>query len=61
MSNETRKPTHRLVRYYDKGKNAPRAEVGAVWSNPDGSLSIRLDLLDQQVWMNAFRIEEPTA
>ena len=61
MSHATRKPTHRLVRYYGTGKNAPRAEVGALWKNEDGSYSIRLDTLGEQVWINAFAIKEKTA
>lgn len=58
MSKETRKPTHQLIRYYDSGRNAPRAQVGALWSNDDGSFSIRIDGLEQQIWLNAFQIEE---
>lgn len=58
MSNETRKPTHRIVRYYGNGENAARAEFGAVWTNLDGSLSIRLDTLAQQIWLNGFAISE---
>ena len=57
MSNETRKPTHRLVRYYGRGKNAPRAEIGAIWTNADGSLSIRLDTLSEQIWLNGFELK----
>ncbi len=57
MSKDTRKPTHQLVRYYGSGKAAPRAQVGALWSNDDGSFSIRIDGMDQQIWLNAFPIE----
>lgn len=56
MSNETRKPTHRLVRYYGSGRNAPHAEIGALWSNDDGSFSLRIDGLEGQIWLNAFQI-----
>lgn len=56
MSNETTKPTHRLVRYYGTGKTAARAELGAVWTKPDGSLAIRLDTPTEQVWFQAFAI-----
>lgn len=58
MTNAARTPTHRLIRYDDKGKNAPRAEVGAIWTNEDGSLSIRLDTLERQFWFSGFPIEE---
>ena len=57
MSNETSKPTHRLVRYYGTGKNANRAELGAIWTKPDGSLAIRLDTPTEQVWFQAFALE----
>ena len=60
MSQATRKPTHRLVRYYGTGKNAPRAEVGAMWTNDDGSTSIRIDTLNGQIWLNAFAIDATT-
>jgi hypothetical protein len=56
MSNETHKPSHRLVRYYGSGRNAARAEIGAVWTKPDGSLAIRLDSPTEQVWFQAFPI-----
>ena len=54
---ETRKPTHRLVRYYGRGKQASRSEIGAVWTNDDGSLSIRIDTLSEQIWLSGFAIE----
>ncbi len=57
MSNETSKPTHRLVRYYGTGKNASRAELGAVWTRADGSLAIRLDMPTEQIWFQAFALE----
>lgn len=56
-STETRKPSHRLIRYYGKGANAARSEIGAIWSNEDGSMSIRLDTLETQIWLNAFPVE----
>jgi len=58
MSNETRKPTHRLVRYYGKGQNAPRSEVGAIWTNSDGSLSVGIDTLEEQIWRIGLEIRE---
>jgi len=57
MSQITTKPTHRLVRYYGSGNTAARAELGAVWTKPDGSLAIRLDTPTEQVWFQAFAIE----
>ncbi len=61
MSKEATKPTHRLIRYYGTGRNASRAEIGAIWTREDGSLSIRLDMLDQQIWLSAFEIKEDNA
>ena len=58
MSNTTRKPSHRLIRYYGTGKNAPRSQIGAMWTNDDGSFSVRIDTLTDQIWINAFAIEE---
>lgn len=57
MSQANRKPTHRLVRYYGTGTKPPRAEVGAMWTNDDGSTAIRIDLLSEQIWVQAFPIE----
>ena len=61
MTNETKKPTHRLVRYYGKGKNAARADLGVAWANEDGSLSIQLNMLDAQHRLHAFPIKETSS
>ena len=50
-------PTHNLIRYYGSGRNAPRSIVGCAFTKPDGKLSVRLDRLDQPVWLTAFPIE----
>lgn len=58
MQKETSKPTHRLVRYYGTGRTANRAELGAIWTKEDGSLSIRLDTPSEQIWLSGFKIVE---
>jgi len=59
MSTETtpNKPSHRIIRYYGDTKNAPRAEVGAVWETDKG-LSIVLNTLQGQIRLMAFPIAE---
>lgn len=58
MSQTTKKPTHRLIRYYGSGKHAKRAELGAIWTNEDGSLSISLNTPTEQIWFSGFEIKD---
>ena len=58
MSNATNKPSHRLVRYYGEGKNAPRAEVGVVFTHEEGRASVILNTLEGQIRLMAFPISD---
>lgn len=56
MSNSN-KPSHRLVRYYGEGKNAPRAEVGVIFTGANGRATIVLNTPTEQIRLMAFPIE----
>lgn len=61
MTQSTNKPTHRLVRYYGDGRNAPSATVGAVWANDNGRLTIVLNTPFEQVRLTAFPADDASA
>lgn len=58
MTQSTNKPTHRLVRYYGEGKNAPRAELGIVFPGENGRMTVIVNTLEGQIRLNAFPIED---
>jgi len=60
MANETNKPTHRLVRYYGEGRNAPHANVGAIWSSKDGRVTVVIHTLTDRIVLTGFPVGEET-
>ena len=58
MSNETNKPTHRLVRYYGEGKGAPHANVGAIWAGRDGRVTVVINTLADRIVLTGFPTSE---
>lgn len=60
MSQSKTKPTHRLVRFYGDGKNAPRAELGVIFLGDNGRMTVILHTLEGQIRLNAFPIEDST-
>lgn len=61
MSNAINKPTHRLVRYYGEGKNAPHAELGVVFPGENNRQTMILNTLEGQIRLIAFPIEDKAA
>ena len=60
-SSTPNRPSHQLVRYYGDGKNAPRANVGAIWQGEEGRLTIILNTLQGQIRLTAFPAEQDTS
>ena len=54
MSDNTKKPSHDIVRYYGEGRNAPKGNIGAMWENDKGGYTIVLNFLDKQIVLQAF-------
>ena len=57
MTQSSNKPSHRVVRYYDTGKHAPRAELGVIWPGKNGQFDIVINTLTEQIRFTAFPIE----
>ena len=57
----TNKPTHRVLRYYGEGKNAPSAQIGVVFTGDNDRANIILNTPTEQVRLMAFPIEDETA
>ena len=60
MSQTTNKPTHRLVRFYGEGRNAPRAELGVIFPSDDGRMTVIINEPQGQIRLTAFPIENTT-
>ena len=58
MSNDTNKPTHRLVRYYGEGQGAPHANVGAIWTSRDGRVTVVINTLTDRIILTGFPVED---
>jgi hypothetical protein len=56
MTQSTNKPTHTLVRFYGEGRNAPRGNIGVVWTGDDGRFTIVINSLEEQIRLMAFPI-----
>ena len=61
MTDQSNRPSHRVVRYYGTGKNAPRAEMGVIWPGNDGRLTIIVNTLGEQIRLTAFPIDDGAA
>ena len=58
MAQSHNKPSHRIVRFYGEGNEAPRAEVGVVFTGENGRATILLNTPSEQIRLMAFPIEE---
>ena len=54
MSNTNNRPTHQLVRYYGEGRNAPRGNIGAMWTGEDGRVTILINTPTEQIRIIGF-------
>ncbi|ORE90100.1 hypothetical protein ATO13_23511 [Stappia sp. 22II-S9-Z10] len=60
MAQSSNKPTHRLVRFYGQGQNAPSAELGIIFKGDDGRQTIILNTPSDQIRLMAFPIQAST-
>ncbi len=58
MAQSPNKPSHRIVRFYGEGKDAPRAEVGIIFTGEAGRATLILNTPTEQIRLMAFPIED---
>lgn len=58
MAQSSNKLSHRIVRFYGEGKEAPRAEIGVVFTGENGRATILLNTPTEQIRLMAFPIED---
>ncbi len=58
MTQQTNKPTHRLVRYYGEGRGAPHAELGVIFPGEGGRMTVILNTPAEQIRLIAFPTED---